>query len=324
MADHADVPSHLLRSRLKLRHLRLLIVLDDCRKLGHAAAALNLSQPAASKLLGEIEALVGVQLFERLPRGVEPTAFGEVLVRRSRAMLTELNLADEELKALRAGEGGVVTIGAVTAPACDIVVDALHSLHRQRLGLRVNVEVNTSPALARQLLAGELDFAIARITGDVDAEPFAYEEIGVEKCCLVVRDSHPLAGCARVKPEDLADQDWVLQTQGSLLRLRVEEMLRRHGVPVPGRVINTSSVLVSMALARSSDMVVALAAGVADLFCSAGGFVILPLDERVVVEPYGLIRMRGKELSPAAHHCLEAVRQAVRERALMPVAPPPG
>src|ERR1700712_3870748 len=90
-------PDWFIRARLKLRPLQLLAALDDQRNLARAAATLSVTQPAASKLLAEIETMLGTILFDRLPRGMEPNLYGEVLVRRARSVLIELEAAAKEL-----------------------------------------------------------------------------------------------------------------------------------------------------------------------------------------------------------------------------------
>jgi DNA-binding transcriptional LysR family regulator len=318
----------LLRTRLKLRHLLLLVALDEDCKLSTAAARLNLSQPAASKMLGEIETLVGVPLFNRLARGVEPTEYGEVLVRRSRTILTELDLADAEIAALRDGEGGIVSIGTVTAPAVDILVDALQDLRRHAAQIRVAVEVDTSQALMQRLHASALDFIIARIPADLPASHFDYIEIAEEDCRILVRTGHPLLKHPVLGPADLAGQEWALQPLGSPLRHAVEQLLRRHGVPAPRNVVTTGSVLMSLALAARTDTLVPVSMPVAELFTNPEQFAILPLAEKLVVSAYGLIKLRDRALSPAARLCFEALCQVAEKRGqprtpLGPTAPDP-
>src|SRR3954451_1495584 len=123
-------PAWFARARLKLRHLQLLVALDEARNLNRAAQSLGITQPAASKLLAEIERMLGGPVFDRRPRGVEPNAHGEVLVRRARAVLVELEQAGAELNSLRDGTGGRAAIGAVTAPAVDAVARAVEAVQR--------------------------------------------------------------------------------------------------------------------------------------------------------------------------------------------------
>ncbi|WP_334173973.1 LysR substrate-binding domain-containing protein [Pseudoxanthobacter sp.] len=302
----------LLRAGLKLRHLQLLVALDDERKLQQAAAALNISQPAASKMLGDIETIVGMPLFVRLARGIEPNIYGEALIRRARAMLAELNQAGEEIAALRAGEGGSVAVGAVMAPAVEALVEAIESVRARLPRVEISAQVETSDVLSEALLASRLDFVIARIPVMADPGPFDYREIGPEDVALVVRASHPLAALKAVTPKDLDHRDWVMQPRGSLLRRALEAMLRRHGVAPPQRVVNTGSFLMTLVMTARTDAIAPMAIPVADLMMEAGNFRRLPLTERLEVEPFGLIRARGRQLSPAA----EVLYRAVEARLL--------
>lgn len=308
VAAHAD---RLLRTGLKLRHLLLLVALDDHRKLHRAAEAMNLSQPAASKMLAEVEKIVGVPLFERLPRGIEPTWYGEALIRRTRVVLAELGQAGAEIAALKVGEGGSVAIGTVMSPAVDTVVDALQAVRGRMPRVQISVQVDTSDVLTEKLLSSKLDFVIARIPPGVDPKPFDYREVGEEEGCLLVRAEHPLAALEEVRPSDLYDRDWVMQPRGSLLRRSVEAMLRRHGVPPPERVVNTPSVMMAAVMAAKTDAIAPLAAPVGELFITAGRFVRLKLSEPLTVEPFGLIRLAGRPLSPAAAELYRAVEERV-------------
>ncbi|WP_407049649.1 LysR family transcriptional regulator [Methyloraptor flagellatus] len=308
-AQRVSPAERLLKTRLKLRHLNLLVALDDHRKLHRAASELNLSQPAASKMLGEIEDIVGVPLFERLPRGIEPTWYGEALIRRTRTMLSELGQAGEEIAALKAGEGGAVAIGTVMAPAVDAVLEALKAVRSRMSRLQVSVDIETSDVLTERLLASKLDFAVARIPTGVNPQPFVYRECKAEECCLMVARSHPLADKAVVTPADLYDREWVLQPRGSLLRRSLEAIMRRHGVPPPDRVLVTGSILMTMVMAAKTEAIAPLAIPVAELFVTSGNFKILKFSEPITVEPFGLVRVRDRPLSPSAQVLYAAIEE---------------
>lgn len=303
-------PDWFLRARLKLRHLSLLIALDQQRNLHRAATLLNLSQPAASKMLGEMERALGVQLFDRLPRGVEPTWYGEVLIRHARTILSELAHAGDELGALMLGHGGSVAVGAVTAPAVEAVAATVQATRRDHPNLRISVESDTSDVLIARLLEAKIDFAVARIPRTVDASAFDYEEVGEEEVVILARDGHPLTTGA-VGPAALVRVPWVLQPTGSLLRATVDAFLRRNGLPPPADVVETGSVLIALAMIARTDAVTALARPVADLLCSPGRFRVVALRERLAVEPFGLVSLRGRPFSPAAAMLFAAVRKSL-------------
>jgi len=301
-------PDWFLRARLKLRHFNLFLALDQHRNLHRAATILNMSQPAASKMLGEVEKALGVPLFERLPRGVEPTWYGEILIRHARTILAELGQAGDELDALITGHGGSAAVGAVTAPAIDAVAEAVKEVRRVNPDLRVSLETDTSDVLIGRLLESHIDFAVARIPRSVDPTAFDYEEVGEEELACLVRDGHPLLDRGPVDAATLAAQPWVLQPRGRLLRSHLDAYFAGRGVAPPKDVVDTASVLIALAMIGRTDAVTAVARTVAELVTAPGRFRTLETADRLTVEPFGIVRLRQKPLSPGAQRLYAAVR----------------
>src|SRR5580765_1819370 len=92
-----------LRSNLKLKHLQLLVALDEFRHIGRAAEFLSVTQPAVSKTLAEIERMFDLVLFERSTRGTEPTSFGKSVVRFARSVLADFSRTRDEIAAAASG-----------------------------------------------------------------------------------------------------------------------------------------------------------------------------------------------------------------------------
>jgi len=132
-----DAPTLL---RLRTRQLLLLAQLGRERHLGRAAGALGVSQPAATKLLQQLEAAVGSMLFERGPRGMRPTPSGEVLIRYAQQLLTDFGAAREEMRALAAGDSGafsdveVAMMDLARKLAADSASVTQHDVDRLRRG----------------------------------------------------------------------------------------------------------------------------------------------------------------------------------------------
>lgn len=305
-----------LRARLKLRHLQLFLALDEHRNLNRAAASLNLSQPAASKLLGDLEAAMGVSLFDRHTRGVEPNWYGALMIRHARLILSELKEVGAELNALQAGHSGRVVIGAVSAPAVEFVTQAIDNVQRGHPHLQIVVEVESSNILLDLLQHGRLDFALARLSKALDPSMFDYEEVGEEELSFIVRDSHPLSKLDRpVLLEDLLHCSWGLPPRGTLLRDRVDAMFRAGKFPPPQRVIESASPVFLMAMAARTECITVLSSALGEVVQAPGSFVALPFAPHFAVEPYGIVRLRDRPLSPGAALLLDAVRAAMRRDA---------
>src|ERR1700722_4904007 len=169
------------RFHLTIRQLTLLVRLDDERSLVRAAARSGLTQPAASKLLREIETTLDVKLFDRHARGMTPTCYGEILVRHARLALSELGLARDEIVALKSGLSGKAAIGTVLSPSTDLVPKAVVRMKRQYPGVLACVEVGSSKELVRKLLKGDLDMVVGRVPDCPRADDLVYEPLAADE-----------------------------------------------------------------------------------------------------------------------------------------------
>ncbi len=292
----------LLRAGLKLIHMRMIVALDDHGQISAAANALNISQPAASRMIAEMESLLSIELCDRLPRGVRLTSYGAALARRARAILLEMREAGREIADLRAGRGGTVVLGSVTAPAIELVVPAINRVRKSFPNISIEMQVENSAVLARELLAQRHDFMIGRVPDDLNPRLFTSRVIGVEKACLIVRAGHPLLRRETTPLAELAEYDWVMQPSGSLLRRTVEATFVTRNVRPPDRMLNTSSLLLTLVTIARSDAIAAVSVAVARFIKDdlKGEIEILPLDFAIEVQPYSLIMLRDRRLSPAA------------------------
>ena len=304
----------LLRGGLKLGHMRMIVALGEHAKVSAAAHVLNISQPAASRMIAEMEDILGVELCQRLPRGIALTPAGQALARRARTVLLEMREADREIADLKSGKGGSVFLGSVTAPAIELAVPAIRRIRERHPRLEINIQVETSNVLARELLASRHDFIIARIPDDLNPRLFESKVIGIEKACLIVRRGHPLLCRAHVPLESLAAFDWVFQPAGTLLRRTIESIFIGRNAALPERILNTTSLLLTMVMVAQSDAIASVSVEVANFIRSdqglAGAIEILPVDFEIVVQPYSLITAKNRLLSPAAKCSIARSRRA--------------
>ncbi|SMY06685.1 LysR substrate-binding domain-containing protein [Flavimaricola marinus] len=291
-----------LRRGLKLRHLRIVAALSETGQIGSAAEALSISQPAASRLLAEAERITGHKVHTRSGRGVVLTAQGKALAVRAARILTELDDASRDMDEIETGATGHVRLGSVTGPALDRVLPALQSAWQSLPGVTTEVEVAASDALGDMLLAGRLDFALARQPLHLDADRFVFRGMADEQVSLVVRQGHPLLQGAMPPAEALMGFDWVMPGPGAILRTAVLTRLTALGLPHPASRLATSSFLLTLTMLRQSDAIAPLASPVAQSFAGEAGsdFAVLPIDLGIRVEPYGLLTRSGSTLTPVA------------------------
>jgi DNA-binding transcriptional LysR family regulator len=299
-------------TRLKTRHLALLLHLHEQGSVLRAAEAAHMTQPAASKLLAEMESLLGVPLFERHARGVEPTWYGQVLARRARSALAEIGRAQEEIAALRDGRVGQAAIGTVVNPGTTLVPQAVAAVKRNHPGILVRVEMDYSRPLVARLLDGQLDIVVGRIMGPDGASDLAFEPLADEPHAVIVRAGHPLAQRPALDHADLRGQGWIMPPPGSVLRHRLDAVFLERGLEPPRDIVETASLPVMIHLLRHSDLLVALPAQSVAPYLETGQMRVLPVELGVRMEYFGLVRRRDQVLSPAAERMLEALRATAR------------
>lgn len=303
-----------VRSHLKTRQLVLLVELGRHGSILHAAQAAHLTQPAASKLLADLEHALGVKLFERLPRGVAPTWYGEVMIRRAGAALAELDAGHQEVMELLSGLSGRVAVGAVLTPSTTLLPAAIVLLKQRQPRVHVAVSVDTSKILIQQLQNGELDLVIGRVLDSESAAQLSFEPLTDEPHSLIVRAGHPLAGRSDLSLPELARQSWILPPGGSILRDRLTALFLSAGLDQPQQTVETLSLPVVTSLLGQSDMVSALPQELVRPYLDTGLLEVLPFDLGLRMDAYGIVTRRGHQLSPGAELMLSCLREEAARR----------
>ena len=301
-----------LLMRLKTRQLVLLAQLGAERNLGRAAAAMAISQPAATKLLQQLEEALGVVLFKRLARGMEPTAAGEVLVRYAGQLLSDFGFVRDEMRALRSGLRGTLRVGSVPGAVPGLLAPALVRYKERHPRVAISVVVDTSDVMLEQLARGEVDLVLGRLTEGRHDDEFASLPLLGEAQVIVLRAGHPLLQAAAVSLRDLVRWPWILQPPGSPQRSRFEATLREAGIHARLDITESASTIVTTALLEISDMAALMPASLASHYARLGGLQVLPLELPLRVPSIHLVTRRNRALSPAAAHFELQIREAAQ------------
>ncbi|WP_172330935.1 LysR family transcriptional regulator [Mangrovicoccus sp. HB161399] len=304
-----------IRRGLRFSQLRLLVALKETGQVSAAASQLAITQPAASRLMAELERLSEARLYDRHARGVTLTEAGERLAGRARAVLSQLDDAHVEMQDLARGAQGEVRIGAVTGPALELVLPAIRELRVTFPEIRISVQVDTSDKLAEGLSVRGLDFYIGRLHENIDSRLVEMQLIGPEPVALIVRRHHPLTRSGPATLEDCLAFDWVMQPPGGMQRQTVEQYLLERGLSLPDRILGTASLLLTLALISETNAIAPVARAVARFFAESqslgGNIAILDIDSDMSVAPYSLIRRRDRDLSAAAERVFALIGRKI-------------
>ena len=301
-------PDWYLRARLKARHLALLVAIAEHRSLRRAAQEIAVTQPAATRMLADLEDALGVRLFDRVAWGMQATPYGDTLIRYARGVLTDLSEAHDEIVALASGAKGKLRVGSVTGAVPRLLAPALRAVREGRPGLKVFVLVNTSDVLVSALRQGTLDVAIGQLPADADPAEFAVEPLRGEPLCVVARAGHPLARAKAVDAKSLAGVTWILHPPDSAMRASVTAMLARARLTLPGDVVETVSIVATLALLQGSDAVSVLPVDLADYYGEYGLLARLNLQLPAGGSMTELLTRRNRQLAPAAQDFVAALR----------------
>lgn len=304
------VSDRFVRSHLKMRHLILLVELGRHASIANAAAAARLTQPSASRLISDLEHVLGIQLFERMARGVVPTWAGKMLIRRAGVALAEMDAAHFEISTLLSGIGGRVAIGSVLTPATNILMQAIKLFKARSQKASLVVDFSTSKSMVERLLDGQLDMVLGRILDTSTVPLLNFEPITDEVHHLIVRATHPLVGRADLQLAELVEQSWIVPPAGSILRDRLTALFLSEGLDPPVETVETLSVPLVVSLVTNTDMLVALPKELVQAQLAAGELVALPFDLKLRMDVYGIITRQGHVLSPGAEIMVDALRQA--------------
>ncbi|SPJ22658.1 LysR family transcriptional regulator [Palleronia abyssalis] len=318
MSSEIPKGNELVRRGLKFSQLRLLAALRETGQIGAAAAHVGMTQPAASRLLSQLEAMIGTPLYARHSRGIALTEAGSVLADQAMTTLRGLDQAAEKMAQLRGGTRGHVRIGSVTGPSLELLLPVLREARLAFPEVEVTVRVETSDRLAEALLADDLDFYIGRIPDGADARPFAIDMIGAEPISLLVRLDHPLVNRQNITLEECLSYDWVMQPPGGLLRRTAETYLLERGHALPRRVIGTTSILFTLALINETNAVAPLARAVAQFFIERAALgsrlEVLPAAMDMAVKDFGLVRRADDDPRPVTDRILNLLRAHAAKR----------
>lgn len=155
---------------MDVRQLRYFLSVAKRRSFSRAALELNVAQPALSHHVANLEAELGVKLFERSTKGVTPTECGETLMRHAETIIRQFSQAALDVKVTSAQPSGVVTIGLPTSISIGLTVPLLQEVEKRYPAISLRIIENHSGYLSEWVLAGRLDLAVLF---DVDEEaPF--------------------------------------------------------------------------------------------------------------------------------------------------------
>lgn len=300
----------LFSQRIRLRHLHTFVAVAQQGTLGRAAETLNLSQPALSRTLNELEQLTGTRLFERGRLGAQLTLVGEQFLTHAVKVLDALNSAGQALNRKEGLNNDIVRIGALPTAALGILPTVIGQFHKQQKDITLQVATMNNTMLLAGLKSGEIDIGIGRMSDPELMSGLHYELLFLESLKLVVRPGHPLLQ-ETVTLSRVMEWPVVVSPKGTVPRQNAEALLQSQGCKMPAGCIETLSASLSRQLTVDFDYVWFVPSGAVKDDLRRGVLTALPIATQGAGEPIGILTRVDATLTPGTQTLLSAIRKSM-------------
>ena len=265
---------------ITLRHLRVIAALADLKLVARVAEALNVTQPAVSKQIVELERIVGVPVVTRDRNRLYLTPIGSRLADHAKQALNQLDRAAFDIEAMASGVSGSVSIGVVSSVAPTLLPGAIALFKRSTPQASVSVLEGHFVELFPQLEAGALDLLIARIWQPQELPGIDQISLFSEPVVVVAGRNHLLAQREDLAWSDVTASPWILPQANSVARRAVDALFASNGLTPPSNTIASLSLALNLELLRVMPALGLMPQRLAQTQAARGEIVLLPLDTR--------------------------------------------
>jgi len=300
--------------RLKLRDLRLLDTVVRWRSMARAAAQLNMTQPAVSKAIAEMEHTLGVTLLDRTPHGVEPTLYGRALLKWSAAVFDDLSQGVREIESLADPAAGEVRVGSHEVMTAGGMLPAvIDRLSRQYPRLVFTVkQAATIPSLYDDLRERRVDLIFGQTIAPITHEDLNAEVLFNDKLIIVAGSSSKWLRRRVIDPAELVDEAWCLPPDDLPISPLVAQAFRSLGLKSPRVTVRSNSPHLFYAMVRTGRFLTVAAASTVQLSGRRLGLRPLPVKFTIQPRQVGIVTLKDRTISPVAQRFIDCARKFVK------------
>jgi DNA-binding transcriptional LysR family regulator len=318
MAKSARQWDDRLARRLRFRDLRYLLAVADQGSMAKAASELGVSQPAISKAIAELENTLGVRLFDRNAQGVEPTSYGEALMRRGQAIIDELRQGIDEIEFLSDPNVGRVRMGCAESVAAGFLPAVIAPFSRLYPRVQLSVSLmNLVPPDYHELHERKLDLMIGRIVRPFREDTLSAEILFQERIFIVAGGRTPWARRRKIEPRDLLDARWIRAPLETTIGVLHADAFAQFGFKLPPPTVATYSMHVMLDLVANEGFL-ATVPGIMLGVCNARGIKVLPIDLPIQRRPMAIVTLKNRVPSPVIQRFIEYIRAAKKNASVEP------
>lgn len=309
-----------LMSQMTTTQLKALIAVTEAQNFSIAARRIGVSQSSLHRAARELESLVQVPLFEKTSTGINPTKSALSLSRAAKLAFAELQQGYSEISALQFREVGNIVLGSMPLARTSILPKAIIQFNELHPDIRISVVDAPYDDLLHHLRLGDLDLLIGALRIPAPADDIEQEELLSPSLTLVSRPEHPLSKEKEITVDQLKDHSWVVPRKGTPTRAAFERMFKDARLPLPKRLVETSSQILIRELLRGSDRLTMISSHQIEHELSLGILSRLPLLTANTRRPIGITLRKNWQATPSQSYFLDLLRQAAQD--IAPVKSP--
>ncbi len=299
--------------RIKLRDLHILQAIVEERGIAKAGRRLAVSQPAISKAVTHMEAVLGVRLLDRDAQGIHPTPYGLALVSRGRAVFDELRQGVEDIKFLADPTAGNLKIGATEPLAAALIAPVIDRLIQGFPKMTFNVIPGETWSLFRRIVDREIEFGIMRVTPDEVEAHFATEILFHDTIVVATGIDSPWLRRRKVQLADLMEEPWILPPLDEYFGGIIAAAFRAQGVAsLPRLGLSTVSRGLANGLLSTGRYFTVLPGFALKLPQPHSFLKAMSIDFPSSRRPIAIATLKGRSLSPLAQFFIERIRATAR------------
>ena len=291
---------------MNINHLAIFHAVAEESSMSRGAERLCISQPAVSKQIKDLEAALGVTLFDRLPRGLRLTEAGEVLASQARRLFAVEADAARAIAELKGLVRGRLTVGASLTIGDYLLPQILGAYHKRYPGITLRLEIANTQVIQQKLRENALDVGLTE--GFAEEADLTAEVFGQDELVAVVPPGHSLLRESAVSAARLCAEPFLMREPGSGTRDVVERALARHGIAVQPAMSLGSTEAIKRGVASGLGVAIVSELALETEF-SAGRLCPLALSDLTITRPLHLVRLRGKSEGAAVKAFVKMLRQ---------------
>jgi DNA-binding transcriptional LysR family regulator len=297
-----------------LRDLRVFLAVLEAGSLAKAAATLRVTPPAVSQVIADLEHSLGVRLFDRSPRGAEPTVYADALLKRSRAAFDELKEGIRDIEFLADPTSGEVRIGSVETVSATILPEIVRRFSERYPRVALHVADATAPAAELPgLLDRRYDLILVRLVQELTErylpDDFVAESVFEDQLRVVAGRRSKWASRRKIALADLAGEPWIMAPPGTWNHTGVADAFHAEGLHLPKPALVSVSMALRVRLLADGPFIAALPDSVLRLNQDHYTLKVLPVALARRPWPIVIVTLKNRTLSPVVARFIACIRE---------------